>query len=78
MENNFDVYEGLHLFNDAMYKATLYLEAIGKAGVFEQGQVERCVASIRQVRSATNLYLIGVIQQVEAQNSESGAPPLPQ
>jgi hypothetical protein len=46
MKNIFDMYEGLHQFNDALYKATLYLEAIGKAGPFEQTQVEQ--AKFRQ------------------------------
>jgi hypothetical protein len=78
MENIFDVYEGLHQFNDALYKATLYLEAIAKAGPFEQDQVDHCHASICQVRSATNLFLIGVIQEVERQNSQTGARSFPQ
>ena len=72
MPDIFDAYEGLHLFNDAMYKATLYLEAVAKSGGFEQEQVEQCRSSICRVRSATNLYLIGVIQQAERQNSETG------
>jgi hypothetical protein len=41
-------------------------------GKFEQEQVEQCRSSICRVRSATNLYLIGVIQEVERQNSETG------
>ena len=72
MNEIFDVYEGLHLFNDAMYKATLYLEAVAKSGAFDQKRLDDCRSSICQVRSATNVYLIGVIQQVERQNSETG------
>lgn len=72
MQDIFDAYEGLHLSNDAMYKATLYLEAVAKSGAFEQEQVAQCRSSICRVRSATNLYLIGVIQEVERQNSETG------
>jgi hypothetical protein len=69
MNDIFDVYEGLHLFNDAMYKATLYLEAVAKTGAFEQKQIDQYRSSICQVRSATNVYLIGVIQQVERLNT---------
>ena len=65
----FDAYEGLHLFNDSMYKATLYLEAVAKSGAFEQEQVDQYRSSICRVRSATNVYLIGVIQQVERLNA---------
>jgi hypothetical protein len=71
MENIFDVYEGLHQFNDALYKATLYLEAIAKAGPFEQDRMERCRSAICRVRSDTNVYLVGVIQAVERQNAPS-------
>ena len=78
MDSIFDVYEGLHQFNDALYKATLYLEAIAKAGPFEQDRVDHCRASICQVRSATNLFLIGVIQEVERQNSQAGVRSFPQ
>jgi hypothetical protein len=69
MNEIFDVYEGLHLFNDAMYKATLYLEAVAKTGAFDQSRLAECRSSICQVRSATNVYLIGVIQQVERLNT---------
>jgi len=72
MRNVFDVYEGLHLFNDAMYKATLYLEAVAKSGAFEPEQVELYRSSICRARSATNLYLIGVIQEVERQYAATG------
>jgi len=72
MDNIFDVYEGLHQFNDALYKATLYLEAIAKAGPIEQTQMEQCRSSICRVRSATNLFLIGVIQEIERQNADTG------
>jgi hypothetical protein len=72
MQGIFDAYEGLHLFNDSMYKATLYLEAVAKSGAFEQEQVEQCRSSICRVRSETNLYLIGVIQQAERQQAGAG------
>jgi len=72
MENIVDAYEGLHLFNDALYKATLYLEAIAKSGPFEKDRIDYCRTSICQVRSATNLYLVGVIQEVERQHSQAG------
>jgi len=71
MDNIFDVYEGLHQFNDALYKATLYLEAIAKSGPFEQDRMTRCRSAIHQFRSETNLYLIGVIEAVERQNAPS-------
>lgn len=76
MNNIFDAYEGLHLFNDAMHKATLYLEAVAKSATFDQDQVDHCRSSICQVRSATNLYLIGVIQDVERHNSQGGVLPV--
>ena len=72
MDNIFDVYEGLHQFNDALYKSTLFLEAIAKSGPFEKDRMDHCRASICQVRSSTNLYLIGVIEEVERQNSQAG------
>jgi hypothetical protein len=68
---NADFYEGLHLFNDAMYKATLYLEAVSKSGAFKHEQLENFGSSICRVRSATNLYLIGVIQEIERQRAQS-------
>ena len=71
MENIFDVYEGLHNLNDALYQATLFLEAIAKAGPFEQDQMKRCRSAICQIRSETNLYLIAVIEEVERQNSRT-------
>jgi hypothetical protein len=77
MNNIFDVYEGLHQFNDTLYKATLYLEAIAKSGPFEQNRVDHCRASICHVRSTTNLFLIGVIQEVERQNSQAGVGSFP-
>lgn len=70
MENILDAYEGLHLFNDAMYKATLYLEAIAKSGTFEQDRMNQCRSSICRVRSSTNLYLIATIQKIEDQHAE--------
>jgi hypothetical protein len=78
MDNIFDVYEGLHQFNDALYKATLYLEAIAKSGPFEQERMKRCRSAICRVRSETNLYLIDVIQEVERQNSQTGVRSFPQ
>ena len=72
MDNIFDVYEGLHQFNDALYKATLFLEAIAKSGPFEQDRMKRCRSAVCQVRSQTNLYLLGVIEEVERQNAPSG------
>lgn len=71
MQDIYDVYEGLHLFNDAMYRATLYIEAVAKSGAFDLKQVEHCRASILKVRSETNLYLIGVIQEVEQRQTNS-------
>ena len=65
MDNRLDAYEGLHLFNDAMHKATLYLEAVAKTGLFDQKRLDDCQFSICELRSATNIYLIDEIQQVE-------------
>jgi hypothetical protein len=70
MDNIFDVYQGLHQFNDALYEATLFLEAIAKSGQLEKDRMDHCRASICQVRSATNLYLFGVIQEIERQHYE--------
>ena len=78
MDNIFDVYEGLHQFNDALYKATFYLEAIAKLGRCEQDRMKLCRSAICQVRSETNLYLIDVIQEIERQNSQTGARSFPQ
>ena len=61
-----------------MYKATLYLEAVAKSGAFDQTQVDHCRSSICRVRSATNLFLIGVIQEIERQNARGGVSSLPQ
>jgi hypothetical protein len=69
MENIFDVYKGLHRFNDALYKATRYLVAIAKSGPFEKDRMESCRSAICRVRSETNVYLTGVIQAIEQQNA---------
>ena len=76
MDNILDAYEGLHQFNDALYKAILYLEAIGKSGPFEQDSMEHYRSDICRVRSETNLYLVGVIQHVERQNTPSKNRPM--
>jgi hypothetical protein len=52
-------------------RATLYLEAIGKAGPFEQDRMKRCRSAVCQLRSKTDLYLLGVIEDVERQNAPS-------
>lgn len=65
MESRLDAYEGLHLFNDAMHKATLYLESVAKTGMFDQKRLDYCRFSISELRSATNVYLIDEIQRVE-------------
>jgi hypothetical protein len=67
MDNILDAYEGLHQFNDALFKAILYLEAIGKSGPFEQKNMEHHRSAICRVRSETNLYLVSVIQHIERQ-----------
>jgi hypothetical protein len=64
----FDVYESLHLLNKSLYEATLYLETIGRSGAFDAEQINGFASSVCKVRSETNLYLAGIIQQVESQN----------
>ena len=64
----FDVYESLHLLNKSLYEATLYLETIGRSGAFDAERLDAFASSVCKVRSETNSYLAGVIQQVEAQN----------
>ncbi len=78
MQDIFAAYEGLHLFNEAMYKATLYLEAVGKSGGLEKEQMNQHRDSICQIRSATNLYLITVIREVEQRNARVGVGSFPQ
>ncbi len=70
----FDVYESLHLLNKSLYEATLYLETIGRSGAFDNEQINKCVSSVCKIRSETNLYVVGVIQQVEAQNCNADSP----
>jgi hypothetical protein len=60
-----DVDEGLHLSNDAIHTATIYLEAIAKSGDFEQERVDECLGSICRALTEANIYLIGVIHEVE-------------
>ena len=64
----FDVYEALHMLNKSLYEATLYLEAISRTGAFDTERIEGFVGSVGKVRSETNSYLAGIIQQVEARN----------
>jgi hypothetical protein len=64
----FDVYESLHLLNKSLYEATLYLEAIGRSGAFDAEWLDGFASSVCKVRSETNSYLTGVIQQVEERN----------
>lgn len=64
----FDVYEALHMLNKSLYEATLYLDAISRTGAFDAERIEGFVGSVCKVRSETNSYLAGIIQQVEARN----------
>jgi hypothetical protein len=62
-----DVFEGLYLFNESLHKAGLYLEALGKHDAFEPERISRYVDRLKQVRSATNAYVVGVILKAEAE-----------
>jgi len=62
----FEVYESLHLLNKSLYEATLYLETISCSGAFDTEKIDEFATSVARVRSETNVYLAGVIQQVEA------------
>lgn len=64
---SFDVFEGLFLMNEALYKSTLYLEALGKHDGFEPDKIRRYVDWLKNVRSATNAYVVGVIQKAESE-----------
>ena len=70
----FDVYESLHLLNKSLYEAILYLETISRSGAFDAEKIDEFAASVARVRSETNVYLAGVIQQVEAQSLAVTAP----
>ncbi len=73
MENIVDAYEGLHLFNDALYKATLYLEAIAKSGPFEK-IVFGLLPYFDLPSSICDKFVSrsGAIQEVERQHSQAG------
>lgn len=64
---DFGVFEGLYLFNESLHKAGLYLEAIGTHDRFEADKINRYLDWLKNVRSATNAYVVGVIQKAEAE-----------
>jgi len=53
--------------NEALHKSVLYLEAIGQHDAFEVEKISRYVDWLKNVRSATNAYILGVIQKAEAE-----------
>jgi hypothetical protein len=64
---SFDVFESLFLMNESLHKAGLYLEALSKHEAFDSDKIERYLDWMKQVRAATNGYVMGVIQEAEAE-----------
>jgi len=68
-------YEGLNIFNDGTYKATLYLEPVAKSGHL-RARADRSVPHVNLPGPLSNLHPIGVIQESERENAHRVGIPL--
>jgi hypothetical protein len=64
---SFDVLESLFLMNESLHKADLSLTALSKHESFDPDKIHRYSDWIKNVRAATNAYLMGVIQKTESE-----------
>jgi len=64
---SFHVLESLFLMNEGLHKADLSLTSLATHEGFDPAKIQRYSDWLKNVRAAANAYLMGVVQNAEAE-----------